>query len=39
MRSEIDLVEFPGFCYSEESLLAYCRFAERHNLHLIVDEI
>lgn len=28
-----------GFCYSRETLIAYCRFAEKHNLHLIVDEI
>lgn len=29
----------PGFCYSRETLLAYCRFVEKHNLHLISDEI
>ncbi|KDE03099.1 hypothetical protein MVLG_06396 [Microbotryum lychnidis-dioicae p1A1 Lamole] len=28
-----------GFCYSRETILAYCRFAEKHNIHLIVDEI
>lgn len=28
-----------GFCYPRETLIAYCRFAEKHNLHLIVDEI
>ncbi|GAA5915988.1 hypothetical protein JCM6882_003488 [Rhodosporidiobolus microsporus] len=28
-----------GFCYSRNVLLAYCSFAEKHNLHLIVDEI
>ena len=29
----------PGFCYSRETLLAYCRFVEKRNLHLISDEI
>lgn len=28
-----------GFCYTKEVLLAYCCFAEKHDLHLIVDEI
>ncbi|GAA5824944.1 hypothetical protein JCM11251_006033 [Rhodosporidiobolus azoricus] len=28
-----------GFCYTADVLLEYCRFAERHNLWLIVDEI
>ncbi|BGP33416.1 hypothetical protein JCM10296v2_005217 [Rhodotorula toruloides] len=28
-----------GFCYPRETLLAYLRFAERHNIHLISDEI
>ncbi|KAM0755853.1 PLP-dependent transferase [Meredithblackwellia eburnea MCA 4105] len=28
-----------GFCYSKETLLAYCRFAEKYNIHLISDEI
>ncbi|GAA6059750.1 hypothetical protein JCM10212_001958 [Sporobolomyces blumeae] len=28
-----------GFCYPRETLLAYARFCEKHNLHLIVDEI
>ncbi|BGP56596.1 hypothetical protein JCM8202v2_004222 [Rhodotorula sphaerocarpa] len=28
-----------GFCYPRETLVAYCHFAEKHNLHLIVDEI
>lgn len=23
-----------GFCYPKETILAYCRFAEKHNLHL-----
>lgn len=23
-----------GFCYPKETILEYCRFAERHNLHL-----
>ncbi|GJN90305.1 hypothetical protein Rhopal_003314-T1 [Rhodotorula paludigena] len=28
-----------GFCYSREVLVEHCRFAEKHNLHLISDEI
>ncbi|BGP54406.1 hypothetical protein JCM8202v2_001984 [Rhodotorula sphaerocarpa] len=28
-----------GFCYPKEVLLAYCRFAERWNLFLVVDEV
>jgi 1-aminocyclopropane-1-carboxylate synthase len=28
-----------GFCYPRETLLAYMRFAERHDLHLLSDEI
>lgn len=28
-----------GFCYPRETLLAYLRFAESHNIHLISDEI
>lgn len=28
-----------GFCYSKETLLAYCRFVEKYDLHLISDEI
>ncbi|GAA5956944.1 hypothetical protein JCM21900_006714 [Sporobolomyces salmonicolor] len=28
-----------GFCYSRETLVAYACFCEKHNLHLIVDEI
>lgn len=28
-----------GFCYTKETLLSYCAFAEKHNLHLISDEI
>ncbi|GAA5823567.1 hypothetical protein JCM3770_002787 [Rhodotorula araucariae] len=28
-----------GFCYPRETLVAYCRFAEKHNLHLVSDEI
>ncbi|GAA5891126.1 hypothetical protein JCM5296_004900 [Sporobolomyces johnsonii] len=28
-----------GFCYPRETLIAYARFCEKHNLHLIVDEI
>ncbi|GAA6017441.1 hypothetical protein JCM11491_006660 [Sporobolomyces phaffii] len=28
-----------GFCYPRETLLAYARFCEKWNLHLIVDEI
>lgn len=28
-----------GFCYSRETLEAYCRFCEKHDLHLISDEI
>jgi 1-aminocyclopropane-1-carboxylate synthase len=28
-----------GFNYPRETILAYCRFAEKHNLHLISDEI
>lgn len=27
-----------GFCYTREAIVAYCKFAEKHNLHLIVDE-
>ncbi|GAA6028536.1 hypothetical protein JCM8097_007269 [Rhodosporidiobolus ruineniae] len=28
-----------GFCYKREILVEYCRFAQRHSLYLIVDEI
>lgn len=28
-----------GFCYSRETILAYCRFAQKYNLWLLVDEI
>lgn len=28
-----------GFCYPKEVLLVYCRFAERWNLFLVVDEV
>lgn len=28
-----------GFCYSKETLLAYARFAEKYDLHLVSDEI
>jgi 1-aminocyclopropane-1-carboxylate synthase len=28
-----------GFNYPRETLLAYARFAEKHNLHLVSDEI
>ncbi|KAI5475436.1 1-aminocyclopropane-1-carboxylate synthase [Pseudohyphozyma bogoriensis] len=28
-----------GFCYSKDVLLAYARFAEKYNIHLISDEI
>ncbi|GAA98583.1 uncharacterized protein L969DRAFT_95185 [Mixia osmundae IAM 14324] len=28
-----------GFCYPRETIVEYARFAERNNLHLIVDEI
>ncbi|EIN03876.1 PLP-dependent transferase [Punctularia strigosozonata HHB-11173 SS5] len=28
-----------GFNYRRETLLAYCRFAEKHDLHLVCDEI
>lgn len=33
------IVSSVGFCYSREALLAYCEFAERWNLFLIVDEV
>lgn len=26
-----------GFIYPRETILAYCRFAEKHNIHLSVD--
>ena len=25
-----------GFIYQRETILAYCRFAEKHNIHLLV---
>ncbi|KAM0786457.1 hypothetical protein ACM66B_001919 [Microbotryomycetes sp. NB124-2] len=28
-----------GFCYTRETLLEYCKFVEKHDLHLISDEI
>lgn len=28
-----------GFTYTKETLLEYCRFVEKHDLHLISDEI
>lgn len=28
-----------GQCYSRETILSYARFCERHNLHLISDEV
>jgi 1-aminocyclopropane-1-carboxylate synthase len=28
-----------GFNYRRDTLLAYCRFAEKHNLHLLCDEV
>ncbi|KAF9255700.1 PLP-dependent transferase [Marasmius fiardii PR-910] len=28
-----------GRCYSREALEAYCRFCEKHNIHLVSDEI
>lgn len=28
-----------GFCYPRDTLVAYCRFVEKHGLHLISDEI
>jgi 1-aminocyclopropane-1-carboxylate synthase len=28
-----------GFCYPRETLIAYLQFAERHDLHLLSDEI
>jgi 1-aminocyclopropane-1-carboxylate synthase len=28
-----------GFCYPRETLVAYLRFAEKHDLHLLVDEV
>jgi len=28
-----------GQCYNKETLLAYAIFAEKHNLHLISDEL
>jgi hypothetical protein len=27
-----------GYCFDRESIVAYCKFAEKHDLHLIVDE-
>ena len=28
-----------GFIYSRETLIAYCKLAEKYDLHLLVDEI
>ena len=32
-------MDLPGFCYSKKTLLAYARFAQKYDLHLISDEI
>ena len=35
----VRLIVETGYVLSKESILAYCRFAERHDIHLISDEI